>query len=318
MKASIKFRDEQKPLFRAKIPLNIIGFPFQSGIIAGESKELSLNLASFFETGPAVKFAYRPNDSINPFSLVFKTGIGHFGSPINSSFNMSAEFNLVTNFQNPNPSFKVHFKPRLGDFSVKKTVKTEMKCAPAVVFKKQVDGGGDDHAPVNVDFESPVSGVVRGVVDDVEVGAVTSLPLRRNAKVNFRWGVRVPPSDDTAIVLMRNNNLMAGISFEKLPFLFLNKIGIEHTGNSECRTASKVGAKSGDVAEVFTGVKKQLDVVLGENVELRKALDNLKSEFTAVKNGNNEVNKELSCRFCGKGKENEPLKDEMKNNDLGV
>ncbi|PWA44946.1 hypothetical protein CTI12_AA521360 [Artemisia annua] len=305
MKASIKFRDEQKPLFRAKIPLNIIGFPFQSGIIAGESKELSLNLTSFFETGPTVKFAYRPNDSVNPFSLVFKTGIGHFGSPINSSFNMSAEFDLITSFQNPNPSFKVHFKPRLGDFSVKKTVKTER-----VVVKKQGDGGGDEHAPVIVDFESPVSGVVRGVVDDVEVAAVTSVALRRNAKVNFRWGVRVPPSeDDTAIVLMKNdNNSMAGISFEKLPFLFLNKIGIEHTGNgnSECRTVSKTGRKSVDVAEVFTGVKKQLDVVQGENVALRKALDNLRSEFSVVKNGS------------GKGKESELVKDAMKNNDLGV
>ncbi|GJU37809.1 hypothetical protein Tco_1186163 [Tanacetum coccineum] len=172
-----------------------------------------------------------------------------------------------------------------------------MKHAPAVVFKKQT---------------------LRGVVDDVEVAAVTSLPLRRNAKVNFRWGVRVPPSEDTAIVLMQKDNSMAGISFEKLPFLFLNKIGIEHTGNGECRTASKVGAKSGDVAEVFTGVKKQLDVVQGENVALRKALDNLRSEFTADKIGNTWVNKELSSRFSGNAKENEPVKDEMKNNDLGV
>lgn len=314
MKASIKFRDEQKPLFRAKIPLNIIGFPFQSGIIAGESKELSLNLTSFFEAGPTVKFAYRPNDSVKPFSLVFKTGIGHFGSPINSSFNMSAEFDLLTSFQNPNPSFKVHFKPRLGDFTVKKTVKTER-----VVVKKQGDGGGDEHAPVIVDFESPVSGVLRGVVDDVEVAAVTSVALRRNAKVNFRWGVRVPPSEDTVIVLMKNdNNSMAGISFDKLPFLFLNKIGIEHTGNgnNECRNVSKTGRKSVDVAEVFTGVKKQLDVVQGENVALRKALDTLRSEFSAVKNGNN--NKELSSRFSGKGKESELVKDAMKNNDLGV
>ncbi|GKC20741.1 hypothetical protein Tco_1022891 [Tanacetum coccineum] len=104
-----------------------------------------------------------------------------------------------------------------------------MKHAPAVVFKKQVDGGGDEHAPVIVDFESPVSGVVRGVVDDVEVAAVTSLPLRRNAKI-----------EDS-----------------------------KHMGNGECRTASKVGAKSGDVAEVFTGVKKQLDVVQGENVAVK-------------------------------------------------
>ncbi|CAN1162997.1 hypothetical protein LINPERHAP1_LOCUS28375 [Linum perenne] len=37
--ASIKFRDEQKPpLFMGKIPLNILDFPFQSGIVVGDSK----------------------------------------------------------------------------------------------------------------------------------------------------------------------------------------------------------------------------------------------------------------------------------------
>uniref|UniRef100_A0A2P2PXG3 Uncharacterized protein n=1 Tax=Rhizophora mucronata TaxID=61149 RepID=A0A2P2PXG3_RHIMU len=61
MKASLKFREDQKPLFRAKAPLSIFGLPFQSGIVAGESKELTLNLATFFESGPSIKIAYRPN-----------------------------------------------------------------------------------------------------------------------------------------------------------------------------------------------------------------------------------------------------------------
>ncbi|KAK1408749.1 hypothetical protein QVD17_40774 [Tagetes erecta] len=75
MKASIKLRDEQKPLFRAKIPLNILGLPFQSGIVAGESKELSLNLATYFESAPLMvdlfdngnKFKF----SDSPFAGVF-------------------------------------------------------------------------------------------------------------------------------------------------------------------------------------------------------------------------------------------------------
>ncbi|KAL3586496.1 hypothetical protein D5086_013363 [Populus alba] len=95
MKASLKFREEQNPLFRAKVPLSIVGLPFQSGIIAGESKELSLNLSTFFESGPSFKFSYRPNDTWNPFSLVIKTGTGPFGSPVSSSMIMSAEFNLL-------------------------------------------------------------------------------------------------------------------------------------------------------------------------------------------------------------------------------
>ncbi|CAN1188873.1 hypothetical protein LINPERPRIM_LOCUS35728 [Linum perenne] len=79
MKASIKFRDEQKsPLFRGKIPLNILGFPFLSGIVAGDSKELSLNLSTFFDSGPSLKVAYWPNDSWNPFSFVVKTGMRNF------------------------------------------------------------------------------------------------------------------------------------------------------------------------------------------------------------------------------------------------
>ncbi|CAI0424547.1 unnamed protein product, partial [Linum tenue] len=78
--ASLKFHDEQKPLFRAKVPLSILGLPFQSGIVADEAKELSLNLSTFFDSGSSFKVAYRPNDSWNPLSLVLKTGSGSSGS----------------------------------------------------------------------------------------------------------------------------------------------------------------------------------------------------------------------------------------------
>ncbi|KAK7815418.1 hypothetical protein CFP56_001595 [Quercus suber] len=118
MKASLKFREDQKPLLRAKVPLSILGLPFQSGVIAGESKELTLNLGTFFESGPSIKIAYRPNDTWNPFSLVVKTGTGPFGSPISSSMLMSAEFNLIGR---GNPGFMLHFKPQFGDFSIKKS-----------------------------------------------------------------------------------------------------------------------------------------------------------------------------------------------------
>ncbi|KAL0014291.1 hypothetical protein SO802_001360 [Lithocarpus litseifolius] len=68
MKASLKFHEDQKPLLRAKVPLSILGLPFQSGVIAGESKELTLNLGTFSESGPSIKIAYHPNDTWNPFS----------------------------------------------------------------------------------------------------------------------------------------------------------------------------------------------------------------------------------------------------------
>ncbi|KHN44025.1 hypothetical protein glysoja_037880 [Glycine soja] len=120
MKASLKFREEhKKPLFRAKVPLSILGKPFQSGIVAGESKELTLNLCTFFESGPSLKVAYRPNDSKNPFSLIVKTGTGPFGSPLKSSMLMSCEFSVPG--RTGSPLFMLHFKPRFGDFTFKKT-----------------------------------------------------------------------------------------------------------------------------------------------------------------------------------------------------
>ncbi|KVI03502.1 hypothetical protein Ccrd_018184 [Cynara cardunculus var. scolymus] len=242
MKASMKFREEQKPLFRAKVPLNILGFPFQSGVVAGESKELSLNLSTFFESGPSVKVAYRPNDSINPFSLVFKTGIGHLGSPISSSLNMSAEFNLIGGAQNP-------------------------------------------------------------------------------TNLNFRWGFRLPATEETAMVLMKKNNKStAGISFQTLPVLIINKIGIEHVARDHCRTSSKAGPGSSDVADAFLGVKKQLEMIQAENGMLRKAMDNLKAEFSAVKSGNNAVrfNGGDKGHFGRKAMDDDLVNDELKNGSKGI
>ncbi|XP_076904630.1 uncharacterized protein LOC143560142 [Bidens hawaiensis] len=319
MKASMKFREDQKPLLRAKVPVNILGLPFQSGIVAGESKELSLNLATFFESGPSVKVAYRPNDASNPFSLVFKTGIGSFGSPVSSALNMSAEFSYIGGSQNP--SFFVHFKPRFGDFSVKKTQSS--------VFRKQVNGtggGSDDDAPVVVDMfgsskkfthsplTSPAAGVVKSVLSDVELAATTGVPLRKNARLNLRWGVRLPANetDETSMFLMKKSNSsssnsnksMVDVPFPKLPVLLINKIGIEHVARGDCRGVSKVGPISGDVADAFLGVKKQLEIIQTENGMLRKALDNLKGEFTAVKSGTNVV------KFNGNNNEDEVVKDE--------
>ncbi|CAH1418367.1 unnamed protein product [Lactuca virosa] len=190
MKASMKFREEQKPLFRAKAPLKILGFPFQSGMVAGESKELSLNLSTYFESGPSLKVSYRPNDSLNSFSVVLKTGTGHFGSPISSSFNMNSEFNLSRGGQNPR--FFVHFKPQFGDFIVKNVQSS--------VFKKQITGVVDEDAPV------------KGVLSDVEMTATTAVQLRKNTTLSFRWGFRVPATGDSSMVQMKMNNLMAGIS----------------------------------------------------------------------------------------------------------
>ncbi|XP_051149555.1 uncharacterized protein LOC127264171 [Andrographis paniculata] len=295
MKASIKFRDEQAPLMRAKVPLNILNLPFQSGVSAGESKELSLNLSTFFDSGPSLKFSYRPNDSHNPFSFVFKTGIGNFGSPNKSPLTMSAEFNLIGN---QNPSFFIHFKPDFGDFSLKKSHSSGLVKG----FGEKLSGGavGEDNfinngylkgtgfLPVTVESKAAAGQALGRLVKGTEMSAKTAMPLRDFAVVNCRWGLRFPPQEaamademDAVVVGRKGSNRMAGI---RLPLLVMNKIGIEHVSKSNSK-----GKKSGgddtyeNLGKMCTEVKKQLEVIQGENGLLSKALSELRSDMAAGK-----------------------------------
>ncbi|KAL3534188.1 hypothetical protein ACH5RR_002649 [Cinchona calisaya] len=311
MKASIKFRDEQKPLFRAKIPLNILSFPFQSGIVAGESKELSLNLTTFFEAGPAFKIAYRPNDSQNPFSFICKTGIGNFGSPISSPFTMSAEFNFVGS-QCQNPSFFIHFKPKFGDFSIKKShsslgfvKKLESKLngaagkaeeAPPLVKHAYFEdnglfSGAEKIGVLPAESAAAATGVVKNVMAGMAVNATTAFPLRSRAVLNFRWGLRYPvasaPDGVEDAVLVGKTDRTAGISFKNLPMLLMDKISIEHVAKQDKKDSKpRAGlnlAGSDDVAGVCLDVKKQLEIIQAENGLLRKALHDLRSDIAAGK-----------------------------------
>lgn len=292
MKASLKFREDQKPLLRAKVPLSILGLPFQSGVIAGESKELTLNLGTFFESGPSIKIAYRPNDTWNPFSLVVKTGTGPFGSPISSSMLMSAEFNLIGR---GNPSFMLHFKPQFGDFSIKKSqssvfdgklVKSLNGAVPEddssiEVVEKPFMNGAFSKAALTVDS---TAGTIAGLFSGIEVAARTTLPVRGRAVVNFRWGVRVP-AEVKSVGENPNPNPTAGISFQKIPLLVMNKIGIEHVdgGDSKKKTCPDENfPASGDVAEACFTVKRQLEILHAENGLLKKAVEDLRREFKSV------------------------------------
>ncbi|KAH6772093.1 hypothetical protein C2S52_005131 [Perilla frutescens var. hirtella] len=289
MKASIKFRDEQKPLLRAKIPINILNFPFQSGVVAGDSKELSLNLSTYFESGPSLKFSYRPNDSQNPFSFIFKTGIGHFGSPIRSPLTMSAEFNVIGS---QNPSFFIRFKPDLGDFSVKRLISS-------AIVKKLSGEKSNGGAVTDGDFVRNVAGLfpaveskavaglmVNGIVRGTELSATTVVPLRDSAVINFRWGLRVPrrdaAADDYDAVVVRRRT--GGAGGFMLPQLVMNKIGIEHVAKAHSKP-EKVGP--GEEYDKLAGacleVKKQLEVIQAENGSLNKALTDLRSDIAAGK-----------------------------------
>ncbi|RWR77836.1 hypothetical protein CKAN_00634000 [Cinnamomum micranthum f. kanehirae] len=310
MKASLKFREDQKPLVRAKIPLSILGFPFLSGVSAGDSKELCLNLSTFFESGPSLKIGYRPNDSWNPFSLVVKTGIGSFGSPISAPLAMSAEFNLLGR---GNPTFFLHFKPQIGDFSIKKTAGSTIALpaepagfglgAKAVGKDPEVDvegsvyggetpiGNGDFRPGTAIfsgkkmngfltDFRS--GGVIDGLLSGTDVRATTVLPLRSNAVLKLRWGVRSPPElgDDGSLL-----HPTAQISLRKIPLLVMSKISIEHVAkqgkvDDASRTPSGPSLfRNADVAEACYSVRRQLEDLQADNGLLRKAVEDLRSEI---------------------------------------
>ncbi|CAN1278192.1 hypothetical protein LINPERPRIM_LOCUS16563 [Linum perenne] len=285
MKASLKFREEQKPLFRAKLPLSVMGLSLQSGVVAGEGKELSLNLSTFFESGPSFKVAYRPNDSWNPFSIVLKTGTGPFGSPSNSPLVMSAEFNFVGN---GNPSFMLHLKPRLGDFSIKKSQTSSYlgKWQNGVVSKKASDADDGDGSLEVVEkpvinrlavLPPPTSNALAAGLSGVEVTAITSFPVRSHALMSFRWGLRVPAEG--------LDSMAAAINFKKMPFLVMNKIGIEHVYKSDSKSEPQPAAAKpkDEVAEACLAVKRQLETLQFENSQMRKAMDDLRQEFRSSK-----------------------------------
>lgn len=347
MKASLKFREEQKPLFRAKVPLSILGLPFRSGIVAGESRELSLNLSTFFESWPSIKIGYRPNDAWNPFSLIVKTGTGPFGSPVSSSMLMSAEFNLLGR---GNPAFMLHFKPQFGDFSIKKS---QSSVLDQKAILKAPNGGVLENDDTSIEVvESPMlkkitvlpsraAGEFAGVLAGVEMAATTALPVRSRAVVNFRWGVRVPAEI--------TSESTAGINFKKMPYLVMNKIGVEHVdgADSKEKTSKKeAGQQLGitgkaDVVEVCFNLKRQMEILQSENGLLKKAVEDLRREILDGKsnpfngdlnsgkyreferNGNNKASNNRNDRRNGEKKSmesdvNEELKRALKGDSGGA
>lgn len=306
MKASVKFRDDQKPLFRAKVPLNILGMPFQSGIVAGESKELTLNLGTFFASGPSIKIAYRPNDKWNPFSFIVKTGTGPFGSPTSSSMLMSAEFNLLGR---GNPSFMLHFKPQFGDFSIKKSQSSSfdklVKSHNGVVSENDspveeaetpmVKGAFSGKKISVFPAENPTTGAIAGLFAGTEVAARTALPVRGRAVLNFRWGVRVPSELES----------ITSKKIPKIPILAMNKIGIEHVDAEDSKVTATAGSHSAltfpgnaDVAEACFTIKRQMEVLQDDNRMLRTTVDDLRREMVGFKSTSPARNSDFGKNRC--------------------
>ncbi|KAL9240157.1 hypothetical protein vseg_014407 [Gypsophila vaccaria] len=284
MKASLKFREEKKPLFKSKVPISILGLPFQSALTAGDSKELSLSLATFFDYGPSFCVSYRPNNPVNPFSLTLKSG-----SPLNAPITMSAQFNFLGESNNSlNPRFMIHFKPSFGDFCVKKSHSSVMCDSRNNAEEDDVDGeviersecfgyGGRRMTGL------PLRTAVETAVGGMEVGANTSLPIRSGAVLRFRWGVKFPASaegfrtwfgDPAGRILPRG-----------VPVLVLSKIGVEHVAKADKKGVETRGGGGGglsegaELAEACFGVKRELETLRFQNAGLGAALEELKAEF---------------------------------------
>ncbi|XP_039007804.1 uncharacterized protein LOC120135625, partial [Hibiscus syriacus] len=290
IKASLKFREEKRPLLRVKVPLSILGLPFQSGIAAGESKEHTLNLSTFFESGPSVKFAYRPNDTWNPFSLIVKTGTGPFGSPVSSSLLMSAEFNLLAR---GNPSFILHFKPQFGDFSIKKSQSSVfgkvLKPKNGVVLEESIEvvdspvvnGGYTGFFAEKKQLATLKSGDIAGILSGIELTASTAVPLKGKTMVKFRWGMRIPSEMKSGVGELGYPT--AGISVRKVPFLMMDKIGIEHVEGVDSKLATSTANKTDPNRSVKMEdsgfmVKMQLRALEADNKSLKRAVDDLRRE----------------------------------------
>lgn len=290
MKASVKFReDEKKPLFRAKVALNILGFPFRYGVEAGDATDLRFNLSTFFESGPLIKFSYRHNDSLTPFAVAVKTGIGRFGSPIGAPIAMAAEFNLLGT---GSPSFFIHFRPQIGDFSIKRSMQSQIALppqssiftpkfkAPADGANLEVDGSVDDAEPPGATgkrISFPVGKVIDSVFSGVELSAGTAVRLMNRAVLKLRWNLKFPAEFKPTCAGDNITNQTAGISGDKAPFLVLSKIGIEHVA------ADNSPHSSTGVAGTCLSMKRELDALRAQNESLRKGIAELRSEINAGK-----------------------------------
>ncbi|KAI0501648.1 hypothetical protein KFK09_016593 [Dendrobium nobile] len=290
MKASLKFREDQRPLARAKIPISILGLPFLAGAAAGDPHDLRLDLTTAFDSGPAFRVSYRPNEPFNPFTLAVKTGIGSFGSPVSAPFSMITEFNLFSSHGvSGSPAFSVLFKPRLGDFCFSKSASSssssreiipvsdgEEMFPPSPSPAKGVNGIHSNGKVNGIVVDLPAArGGIGGLLSGIEVTAMSVLPIRSRAMVGFRWGFRMPKE-------LQSSLSTDTFSMTNLPMLVMNKISIKHMparANSKLLQDSGTSVAASEVTQAFKSVRQDIAALLAESSDLRKAVEDLREKI---------------------------------------
>jgi hypothetical protein len=296
MKASIKFRDDDRPLMRAKVPIGVLGLPFQSGLSAGgDPRELRFDLSTAFASGPALRLSYRPNDPGLPFALTVRAGVGPLGSPARAPFALAAEFSLLSSDPS-SPAFFLRLKPRLGDFSLAHALRSSPSPAPRKVGEVS-DGDGHEHEDGYKAISFSGDGLAAAGRSGGGLGAMLSgmrlttrsvLPLWGRASLRFNWGLRVPPELQPG-ALADGHRKGARAPVSKMPLLVMSKISIEQSprgrADASARSVAAItdesdGSGHGAVDEVpFSLVGRQLESLNVESVMLRRAVEDLRAEI---------------------------------------
>ncbi|GAV88726.1 hypothetical protein CFOL_v3_32148 [Cephalotus follicularis] len=256
---------KQNPLLKAKLPITIFDQPFKSSLTATTTtpKDLSFCLSTNFPSGPSLKLSYIPSISTTttptaaPFSLSLKSGLSLFGSPHNSPLIFSANFSISsTNHTTVIPTFSLHFKPHLGHFSLFRSTSSNPNPDPIsgshsesgspsnseFVNRFVPDGPLDSWEDLKLDscngdgngFQNPNPIHFNGVHSNTAIDYVKESPLmlKSNKKCGFLNGVALKARTVLPVTKKVMLNLRWGVKFEaasgfKLPYLTLNKIGIE-------------------------------------------------------------------------------------------
>jgi hypothetical protein len=299
MKASVKFRDDDRPLMRAKVPIGVLGLPFQSGLSAGgDPRELRFDLSTAFASGPALRLSYRPNDPGLPFALSVRAGVGALGSPARAPFSLAAEFNLLS-ANSGSPAFFLLLKPRLGDFSLSHTLRSSPSPTPRTVGEVSDREGQNELSykafslsgnGLAADVAAAGSGGGLGaLLSGMRLTTRSVLPLWGRSSMRFNWGIRAPPGLQEAFADGRKDTR---VPVCKMPLLVINKISIEQSPRANADKKKNGGkeetslpavaatdASDGDAGgEGFSLMRRQLEAMNADSGMLRRAVEDLRAE----------------------------------------
>ncbi|KAK6143114.1 hypothetical protein DH2020_023462 [Rehmannia glutinosa] len=195
---------------------------------------------------------------------------------------MSAEFSFTGNSR---PSFLLQFKPRSGDFSVRRFVESPLISLSSQNYKSLLIQ--NDVVPAEKLSWNQLFSSAYGVLTDGEVCARTSVTVSR-AVVKLGWSMRFPPAGDS------KGGYGAEILLKDLPYLVLRKIAIEHVAGDTSGKAKKRRShgKKGNVAEARAYLKRELDLLKSDNLKLEMDYSgrNMEVEAPRARGGKQQEN----------------------------